>query len=51
MVPVGTRRQKLQVITKNEDGTIQSKNIIPVRFVPMVHPKDSIPEKGLEVER
>jgi len=51
VVPVGTRHQELRVITKNEDGTIQSKNIIPVRFVPMVHPKDSIPEKGLEVER
>ncbi len=51
VLPVGTRYQELKVITKNDDGTIQSKNIIPVRFVPMVHPKDSIPEKGLEVER
>ena len=51
VVPIGTRHQKLQVITKNEDGTIQTKNIIPVRFVPMVHPKDSIPDKGFEVER
>ena len=51
VVPVGTRRQELKVITKNDDGTIQSKNIIPVRFVPMVHPKDSIPDKGLEVDR
>ena len=51
VVPIGTRQQELKVITKNEDGTIQSKNIIPVRFVPMVHPKDSIPIKGLEIER
>jgi protein-L-isoaspartate(D-aspartate) O-methyltransferase len=51
VVPVGTRHQKLKVITKNEDGSIQSKNIIPVRFVPMVHPKDSIPDKGMEVDQ
>ncbi len=51
VVPIGARQQELKVITKNEDGTIQSKNIIPVRFVPMVHPKDSIPIKGLEIER
>ena len=51
VVPIGARQQELKVITKNEDGTIQSKNIIPVRFVPMVHPKDSIPIKGLEMER
>jgi len=50
-VPVGTRHQELKVITKNEDGSIQSKNIIPVRFVPMVHPKDSIPDKGMEVDQ
>jgi protein-L-isoaspartate(D-aspartate) O-methyltransferase len=51
VVPIGTRQQELKVFTKNKDGTIQSKNIIPVRFVPMVHPKDSIPDKGLEVDR
>ena len=51
VVPIGTRQQELKVFTKNKDGTIQSKNIIPVRFVPMVHPKDSIPIKGLEIER
>ena len=50
VVPVGTRHQELKVITKYDDGTIQSKNIIPVRFVPMVHPKDSILNKGLEGE-
>ena len=47
VIPIGTRRQELKIITKHEDGTIQSKNIIPVRFVPMVHPKDNIPDKGL----
>ena len=51
VVPIGSRQQELKVFTKNEDGTIQSKNIIPVRFVPMVHPKDSIPIKGLEIEQ
>ena len=51
VVPIGARQQELKVFTKNKDGTIQSKNIIPVRFVPMVHPKDSIPDKGLEVDR
>ena len=51
VIPIGARQQELKVFTKNKDGTIQSKNIIPVRFVPMVHPKDSIPDKGLEVDR
>ena len=51
VIPIGARQQELKVFTKNKDGTIQSKNIIPVRFVPMVHPKDSIPIKGLEIER
>ncbi|MBC8256442.1 MAG: protein-L-isoaspartate(D-aspartate) O-methyltransferase [Candidatus Marinimicrobia bacterium] len=51
VVPTGTRRQELKIITKNDDGTIQSKNIIPVRFVPMVHPEDGNLDKGLEVDR
>ena len=51
VVPIGTHRQELKVITKDKDGTIQSKNIIPVRFVPMVHPKDGNPDKGFEVDR
>lgn len=37
VVPVGTRFQQLTLITKTEKG-IKKKNIIPVRFVPMVKP-------------
>ena len=37
VLPVGTRYQKLKVITKMQDGEIGEKNIISVRFVPMVH--------------
>lgn len=42
IVPVGSRYQELILITKNRKG-IQQKRIIPVRFVPMVHPRQSIP--------
>ena len=45
VLPVGTYFQKLKVITKMRDGKIGEKNIISVRFVPMVHsektPQDS----------
>ena len=51
VIPVGTYYQQLKVITKLNENQIEEENIIPVRFVPMVHPKDSIPDKGLEVER
>ena len=37
VLPVGTYFQKLKVITKMRDGEIGEKNIISVRFVPMVH--------------
>ena len=37
VLPVGTYFQKLKVITKMNDGDIGEKNIISVRFVPMVH--------------
>ena len=37
VLPVGTYFQKLKVITKMKDGDIGEKNIISVRFVPMVH--------------
>ena len=37
VLPVGTYFQKLKVITKMRDGKIGEKNIISVRFVPMVH--------------
>ena len=37
VVPEGTSIQYLRLYTKHQDR-IESKNIIPVRFVPMVHP-------------
>ena len=37
VLPVGTYFQKLKVITKMKGGDIREKNIISVRFVPMVH--------------
>lgn len=43
VVPVGTLYQNLLVIIKTHKG-YQQKNIIPVRFVPMIHPDESIPE-------
>ena len=45
VLPVGTYFQKLKVITKMHDGEVGGKNIISVRFVPMIHsektPQDS----------
>ena len=45
VLPVGTYFQKLKVITKMHDGEVGEKNIISVRFVPMIHsektPQDS----------
>jgi protein-L-isoaspartate(D-aspartate) O-methyltransferase len=43
VVPVGTLYQDLLVIIKTHKG-YQQRNIIPVRFVPMVHPDEPIPE-------
>tara|TARA_B100002003_G_C13821803_1_gene404504 strand:- start:56 stop:640 length:585 start_codon:yes stop_codon:yes gene_type:complete len=37
VLPVGTYFQKLKVVTKMRDGETGEKNIISVRFVPMVH--------------
>ena len=39
VLPVGKHYQELVLITKNE-RKITRKDIIPVRFVPMVHPKE-----------
>ncbi|MBC8307186.1 MAG: protein-L-isoaspartate(D-aspartate) O-methyltransferase [Pelagibacterales bacterium] len=39
VIPVGTYFQELKVITKGPKDKIKEENIIPVRFVPMVHPK------------
>ncbi|MDD5569775.1 MAG: protein-L-isoaspartate(D-aspartate) O-methyltransferase [Bacteroidales bacterium] len=38
VVPVGDKDQELLLITKNESG-IKEEKIIPVKFVPMVHPE------------
>jgi len=37
VIPVGSYYQELKVIIKEKDG-IKEESIIPVRFVPMVHP-------------
>ena len=39
VLPVGTNWQEIVVLTKSKSGKIQKKNVLPVRFVPMVHPK------------
>ena len=44
VLPVGGHFQELILITKNQKG-IRRKNIIPVRFVPMIHPESPIPDK------
>ncbi len=38
VIPVGAYYQELLVITKSESGQIKRAGVIPVRFVPMVHP-------------
>lgn len=43
VLPVGGHSQELILISKTEQG-IKRRNIIPVRFVPMIHPDDPIPE-------
>ena len=42
VAPVGPQRraQSLRVVEKNEAGGIEVKDILPVAFVPMVHPDD-----------
>jgi len=40
VIPIGDFYQELYCITKKEDGTFEQKNIIPVRFVPMVRGKN-----------
>ena len=37
VLPVGTNWQEIVVLTKSKSGKIQKKNVLPVRFVPMVH--------------
>ncbi len=43
VLPVGTYFQELILVTKTRKG-IQSRDIIPVRFVPMIHPDKPISE-------
>lgn len=43
VLPVGSHFQELILITKNKRG-IRRQNIIPVRFVPMIHPDEPIPD-------
>jgi protein-L-isoaspartate(D-aspartate) O-methyltransferase len=44
ILPVGSYFQDLILITKTPRG-IRERSIIPVRFVPMIHPSDPIPDK------
>ena len=47
VIPVGKYWQELKVITKVSTSDIDEKSIIPVRFVPMVHPSKPIVEEDL----
>ncbi len=44
VLPLGTNFQELILITRSRRG-IQRRDIIPVRFVPMVHPDELIPDQ------
>ena len=37
VIPIGSKHQELKVIKKMDNGDIGEKNVISVRFVPMVH--------------
>ena len=47
VIPVGKYWQELKVISKTSDSNIHEKTIIPVRFVPMVHPSNSFFDEDL----
>lgn len=40
VIPVGDQWQELQLITKLAENKTKKETVIPVRFVPMVHPED-----------
>ena len=40
VIPVGDKWQELQLITKINKNKTKKKTVIPVRFVPMVHPTE-----------
>ncbi len=45
VLPVGVYHQQLRTLTKNAAGVVTERPVIPVRFVPMVHPTEVIPEE------
>jgi len=45
VIPVGSIWQELWVITKLEGEIMDKESVIPVRFVPMVHPEKPIPDQ------
>lgn len=45
VIPVGSIWQELWVMTKLEVGKMDKQSVIPVRFVPMVHPEKPIPNE------
>jgi protein-L-isoaspartate(D-aspartate) O-methyltransferase len=47
VIPVGKYWQELKVITKVSASEIDERSIIPVRFVPMIHPRKTIVEEDL----
>ena len=47
VIPVGKYWQELKVITKISRSQIDEQSIIPVHFVPMVHPRKAILEEDL----
>ena len=46
VLPVGTRSQMLKVITKAQNGDIGERDVISVRFVPMVHPNNNFADSS-----
>jgi len=42
VIPVGSIWQELWVMTKQEGDIMDSESVIPVRFVPMVHPEEPV---------
>ncbi len=47
VIPVGDRHQRLMLVVKQQDGTVESTAITPVAFVPMTGEAESVTGKGL----
>ena len=47
VIPVGKYWQELKVISKTSDSNINEKTIIPVRFVPKIHPSNPFSDEDL----